>query len=151
MASLRLGAPGVALTGPTPQPEVITVATDSQINANTPVNTGEDHRQSTVDSTREVEDRTAILEQVDLDHEVSNRVEGIITDQASTLSCRLPGESLDDFHTCLSNTAFKWIAQARQACQQQANLSPPHEEEENSNDTNISLRTRLKQFKPTIR
>ena len=94
---------------------------------------------------------TAILERVDLDREVSNHVEGIITDQVSTLSCCLSGESQDDFHMCLSNTAFEWIAQARQACQRQANLCPPHEEEENSNDTNVSLRTRLRQFELMIR
>ena len=36
-------SPPHVASGPTPQPEVITVITDSQINANTPVNTGEDH------------------------------------------------------------------------------------------------------------
>jgi len=48
--------PAHVASGLTPQPEAITVTTDSQINANTPVNTGEDHRQSTVDSTCEAED-----------------------------------------------------------------------------------------------
>ena len=143
--------PALIASGPTPQHEAITVVTDSRINFNTPVNTGEEHRPSTVDSTREAEDRTAILERVSLDREISTHVEGMITDRASTLGRRLPGESLDDFHTRLSNTAFDWIAQARQARQRQASLSPPREEEENSNETNVSPRTRLRQFEPTIR